>query len=55
MDLQNLFGPEQKTEGKLSPKKVIDLYAKGEKRGGDPEYHETRGILWEGGRTTSQG
>ena len=35
------------------PKRVKASYAKSERNQWDPEYHETRGTLWEYGRTTS--
>ena len=37
------------------PKRVRAPYAKEEQAERDPEYHETRGTLWEGGGTTPQG
>ena len=37
------------------PQRVRAPYAKEEQAERDPEYHETRGTLWEGGGTTPQG
>ena len=34
------------------PQRVRAPYAKEEQAERDPEYHETRGTLWEGGGTT---
>ena len=40
---------------KIRPKRVRAPKAKSEAAERDPEYHETRGTLWEGGGTTPQG
>ena len=40
---------------KAPPEKVRGLYPKGEGAEPAPEYHRTRGIRWEAGRTTFQG
>ena len=37
------------------PKRVKAPYPKRERTRRYPEYHETRGTLWEGGGTTPQG
>ena len=39
----------------VPPKRVKASYRKSEGSERDPEYHETRGTLWEVGGTTPQG
>ena len=55
MDRKDDLGEIAERFWESRPERVRAPYAKEEQAERDPEYHETRGTLWEGGGTTPQG